>query len=120
MDTTKATSVLQLALYPLAAFDGFARKGVPDKPDIEIAGTEVGERSKLQAARVVCNVASCELSIVELTDGRVALLWPAHGELHASLDALRSLCFVAMRGGNNEVSSPLNHHEYTRLEFACE
>lgn len=120
MDTTKATSLLQLALYPLTAFDGFEQVGVEGKTDVVIPGTEVGDRAKLSAAKIVCNVKACELSIVELTDGRAALLWPAHGELHASLNDLRALCKHALRTGNTEVSSPLNHHEYTRLEFACE
>jgi hypothetical protein len=120
LDTTKATSLLQLALYPLEAFGGFVQKDVPGKVDIEVPGTAVGDRTKLTAARIVCNVSACDLSIVELTDSRVAVLWPAHGELHASLDALRTLCRFALRTGNTEVVSPLNNHEYTRLEFACE
>ena len=70
MDVAKATALLQLPLYRL---DGLL---------------DGEKRDDLKAEKVLAEVPSTGLSVVELAGGRVAALWQIHGSLHNDLKSL--------------------------------
>ena len=101
MDAAKATVLLQFPGYRLDGFDG--------------------DRSTLEATKVIANVPSSRLTVVELGSG-VAAMWEAHGSVHESIEALLepNKHTELVREQMGLPDPVLNNFEYDRVAFLLE